>query len=248
MVKLSVLEDLSVEPITRQTLFDAWSTATLQTITEDDLAPDLLPLVSQASEPSAAPGKIWHSTTEYVYYVYTDELDGTGVSLWLAWGPDRFETACLTAEPIAAGAVVAVTYDRHVVPADSPDDASGAVRIIGVNQSGVHWPLNEGTSDTAASGTWIRVGLEGVMPVFRTDGGGVSALYYETDRNHPLAVDPRFPGQVVAYDGGPGFPDWNPSIGITLENTSGYNVSNQIDGAHRFLAIIHTPRKTRGFS
>jgi hypothetical protein len=246
MVKLSVLEDLTVQPITRQTLHDMWTTATLQTITEDDLAPELLPLVSQGSEPSVAPGKIWHDPRDELYKVYTDVLDGTGVSLWLAFGPDRLETACLCAEPIAAGACVAVTYDRYVTPASNPGD-SGDVRFIGVNQSGVFWPLNEGTSDTAASGTWIRVGLEGIMPVFRNDGGAVSSLYYSINHNEPLFIDPRFAGQVITSDASP-TPDFIPEIGACLENTAGYTVADQIDGAHRFLAIIHSPRTCRGLA
>lgn len=246
MVKLSVLEDLTVQPVTRQTLFDAWATATLQTVEESDLAPDLLPLVSQGSEPAGTPGKIWHDTRDQLYKVYTDELDGTGVSLWLAFGPDRFETACLCAEPIAAAAVVAVTHDRYITPASNPGD-SGDVRVIGANQSGVFWPLNEGTSDTAASGTWVRVAIEGIMPVFRTDGGGVSALYYAVTVNDPLFIDPRFAGQVITSDASP-TPDFVPELGCAIENTAGYTVGDQIDGAHRFLATIHSPRTCRGLA
>ena len=70
MVKTNTLEDLSGQPITRQNLFDMWRNSNLQTIQTTDLAEGVLPIVSQASEPSAAPGSLWHDTTRDVFYLY----------------------------------------------------------------------------------------------------------------------------------------------------------------------------------
>lgn len=248
MVQLNTLEDLSGQPITRQTLFDMWRNANLETLSTDDFSSDLLPLVSQASAPSEAPGKLWHSTTEDVLFVYVDVYQGTGVSLWLAIGPDRLETPCLAAEPLPAGAVVQLDQDRWVsrakgadaVPRDEP-------RLLGLNQSGVHWPLNEGVSTTAASGAWVKVAFEGIAIGYHEGGGGVSESYYQFTQNKPVTVDPRFRGRLVAEDNGPGSTDFFHSIGISVLNNAGYSASNQPSGAHYLPVLLNHPRKTRGF-
>lgn len=224
MATLSVTTDLSGK-ISRQELFNMWANATLSSILEGDTSPDLVDVdvgSSFSDAPSGMslpPGKLFYHRGEQLYYVWTDELDvmdngrGTGVSLWLAWGPDRVETACLAAEPIPAGAAVEVYYDRWVRPAYpnrawSPlhSGVSGPA-VIGLCQSGIPEGVNENRiAETQESGTWVRVGIDGIMRAWhKKPDTGVS----ESDiviRNQSLiwnwvgltdGGDPRFRGAAV---------------------------------------------------
>ena len=148
-----------------------WTQATISTIEEEDLDPGY-GLIAKGSGWSNAPadpspGKAYFHQGDQLFYVWTDALDvddngrNTGVSLWLAWGPDRLETACLTAEPVPAGAGVVLTgTSRNVRLPYTADD-----KVIGVNQSGIPDAKGPGQGDTAASGTWIRVAIDGIARV-----------------------------------------------------------------------------------
>lgn len=169
MVNISPLIDFEQEPITRQTLQSMWNGA-LGAIGQDDLADDFLALTAGSdfsdAPSSPRPGEPWWHISENVLYVYHDVVDGTGVSLWLAAGPDKFETPLLAAEPIAAAAPVDLTYDRFGVVATP--HGQDVPRLIGFNQSGINGPIgvNDGPTyggETTASGTWFRCGVDGLL-------------------------------------------------------------------------------------
>lgn len=187
MPRLIVQTDLS-GTITRQTLYDIWAQASITGIGEDDIDASTVgvQLVTELSEAQPVKGGMCWVKSEQVMYVYHDEIENTGVSLWLAVGPDVFETACLAMEPIPAGAAVAPYMDRWVHlsdPSTSPSYQDYPV-TIGVNQSGLPPQFKEGAGfedtryvegQTAESGSWIRVGIDGlVRACFPKEDSGVS--------------------------------------------------------------------------
>ena len=181
--------------VTRQTLYNIWKDATLSTIASDDLSNTFEDVVMGScfsdAPASAVPGELFYHQGEKLLYVYTDEMDvldggtdSTGISLWLSTGPDRFDTACICAEPIPAGAVVEPWYDRWVKicrpdGTNSIGDSNTPIPM-GINQSGLpQVDLYHGFGDTAASGSWIRVGIEGLMRGWfprAEDSGATQAL------------------------------------------------------------------------
>jgi hypothetical protein len=169
MARLTVQTDLS-GTVTRQTLFDAWEDANITAITEEDFGDDALSIKigSSFSDAPAAPipGAGFWNQGQQLFFVYTDVLEDTAVSLWLAVGPDAFECACLAAEPIPAGAVVEPFYDRWVkvgAPSEPQNADIGRNAYMGINQSGIPEDSVYTEGDTAASGTWIRVGIDGFL-------------------------------------------------------------------------------------
>ena len=223
-----------------------WNNAKLGTLDSGDLAGDALPIEVAASAPTEAPGKLWFDTTLQLMKLYVDERDGTGVSLWCAIGPDRLDTPCLTEEPIPAGAVVEVTYDRRVVVADSANGAlgDGVMRAIGVNQAGVHYPLNEGLSDTAASGTWINVAIDGYCFGYTPGDPGTSSAHYSISSDDFLAVDPRTPGALISGINFP-IPDFDPvALSTNSFSPQAESQPNFVD-YHRILWL--GLRRARGF-
>lgn len=233
MVQLNPITDLSVEPVTRQSLFDVWGNAALGTLSESDLAPESKPIVAQDSPPTEAPGRLWWNTLEHLMYVYTDELDGTGVSLWLAVGPDRFDTACLAAEPIPPGAIVEAWYDRKVKVINISDAkvlgasdgvlADGIPRPIGCNQSGIKFPLNTATSVTTASDAWCAVGIDGLVYAQTAPNSGVSANWYVPANLEWLWADPRNPGSFIKSKN---------FLPVDFPYTIGMSISAQAAGMH----------------
>lgn len=180
MAVINPLIDLTA-PVTRQDLFDMWDGA-LSGIGLSDFAEGFIPIVAASSfssaPPSPQPGQLlWH-LSENVMYLWHDEIEGTGVSLWLAIGPDKFETACIAAEPIAAGHATELLYDRwvrHDRTHLGENTIRGMPRTLGMNQSGIDNPIEANDprvddsgatfwgGDTAASGSWIRVGVDGLL-------------------------------------------------------------------------------------
>ncbi len=180
-MRLTVQTDLT-GVITRQELADMWSQASIPPIEKTDLDPAFANIFVGtnfsdvgASVPNPQPGQLFWHQQQAIMYVYTDSLDvmdngdKTGVSLWLAVGPDSFETACLTAEPVPAGAVVEPAWDRYV-KVFNPDGAqfganplANAPAPLGINQSGINDDYDPRLEydTTAESGTWIRVCIDG---------------------------------------------------------------------------------------
>lgn len=193
-MKLTVQTDLT-GTITRQELADMWADASIPPIQDADLDPSFRSVFVgtnfsdvSVSLPNPEPGKLFWHQQHGMMYVFTDELDvldggtdSTGVSLWLCIGPDSFETACLAAEPIPAGAVVEPWYDRWV-KIFQPDagafaGVTNAPTPLGINQSGIpeDYEPQIQYGSTAASGTWIRVVIDGYGRIWTPVGhSGVS--------------------------------------------------------------------------
>jgi hypothetical protein len=181
MANLSVISDLTKTPLTRQDIHDAWTTAALGSIVKDDLATGFLSVTvatsfsGMPSEPQ--PGDLMWVADEQTMFCWHDEVDDTGVSLWLAIGPDVFETACLLMEPAWPGSLMEPYIDRWVAPVAYTASLLGDGvnnRMIGNVHSGVPYPLNSRTPETLASGTWVRVGIDGFLYGWLANASGVS--------------------------------------------------------------------------
>jgi hypothetical protein len=175
------------EPITRQDLFDMWSTGALSGITVDDFAEGFLPIVVGSSFSEAPqtpqPGQLYWHQAENLMFCWTDEIEGTGVSLWLSIGPDRFDAAMLTKSVVACGEGVELVGPGRVVQAIIPAEVSRTEFpvVCGFNQSGINNPpeliggqepveplVNASgetywMGETAISDTWIAVGIDGFV-------------------------------------------------------------------------------------
>lgn len=229
-MRLSVLTDLSGPTVTRQDLFNAWADCSIPTIQEADLGAAFL-AAKVGSDFSNAPSgptpgqMFWHQHRKLAY-IWHDAIEGTGVSLWLAIGPDRFECACLAAEPIPAGAVVETWFDRWVKVANTesnPEGRASEPKYIGINQSGLPDPSEPWPGQTADSGTWISVGIDGILTAwFPKEDTGVS------DGHFGAMYTANFSGQHVGvlrpipdrYRGGVGRRNATGKLGAT--NTIGF--------------------------
>lgn len=147
----------------------------LTTIGLSDLASDVLSIrigTNFSDAPSSPdPGQLYWHRMDSLMYCYHDQVDDTGVSLWLAIGPDRFETACLASEPIPAGAVVQPVVDRWVARHSNSAASNDWLRdgthmcVVGLNQSTLQEPVYYGGNvayPTTASGTWFRCAIDGI--------------------------------------------------------------------------------------
>ena len=171
MVNLSSTEVFEF-PVDRQQLYNHWANAALGTFPKSQLDPSIFTMdvgthLSDATS-SPQPGHVfWARETDSLLYVFHDEVDDTGVSLWLACGPDRFDVACLAAGPIPAGAVVQPLYDRWVGISTGASARIWNQRAIGTVPAGLNVSnfANTGVAfgGTHASGTWIPVSIDGIV-------------------------------------------------------------------------------------
>lgn len=188
-------------PITRQTLYDMWSTGLLSQLATTDFASSFQPITvgtGDTGRPSGPqPGSHYWDTARQLMYLYIDESDNTGCSIWCAIGPDRFEIPMLAAQPIAAGALVMPLFDRWV----APFSAGASLPPLGINQKGIPFPMHL-QSTTAASGTWISVGVEGFLDTFVVDSA-VSSQHYTFAARVRVAPDQiGTRGGIVGADAG----------------------------------------------
>ncbi len=202
MANLSLLADLTVFPITRQNIFDMWTTSDLQSITTDDLADELATVDSGSDFSNATltpvPGQFFYHLAENLVYGWFDEVDNTGVSLWLAIGPDRFEVPCLAAEPIPAGAPVDLIYDKVVGLPTEPHPVP-----MGFNQSGINKPqnINDGPDfggDTTVSGAWCRIAIDGIVwGRIENPQSNLSEGLVSIPSSRPICMDPQDPTSLI---------------------------------------------------
>lgn len=229
MANLNPLVDFT-QPVTRQDLFDMWATASFSNISTDDFAEGFSPTIigsSFSDAPSSPiPGQMWWHQTDNLMFCYHDEIDGTGVSLWLAVGPDRFETAMLLKGNAGCGTALELTGPGRVCQIF---DSSGAATdkrhmvpvVVGFNQSHINSPLDPGSDEsvpgdwiyfndsgedsgstyfmgeTAVSGEWIRVAIDGIMYMASAPGSAITQNL-DTWTNGPGAVCTSlvFPGTI----------------------------------------------------
>jgi len=140
--------------VTRQTIYDLWNLAQGAVVQDSDLGSGTFPIIIGSQFTSAAaPGQILYNRTEKLWFCYFDEIDSTGVSMWLSFGPDRFDDAFLAAEPIPPGSLFRLfnAGTGRMVSRPSGYGADGG--IIGVNV----------TNTTIASGTWFAGCVEGFV-------------------------------------------------------------------------------------
>jgi hypothetical protein len=213
--KLTVTTDLS-GTIDRQDLANMWSQGALDSINTDDLSPAFTQVVIGSgfsdAPVSTTPGKLFYHKANQSMYVFTDALDvldngePTGVSLWLAIGPDIFETACLAAEPIPAGAVVEPLVDRwvQVFRPKVRQFSESLPTPIGINQSHIpnsYEKAEDGWAEgeTTASGAWFRVGIDGILRgLYLKPEAGVSEGQFIV--NNAGAVIPNYVGVMSGED------------------------------------------------
>ena len=221
------------QPVTRQDLFDMWATGALTEIGIDDFAEGFIPIII-ASDFSSAPvnpqpgSHLWHQS-ENVMYVYHDEIDNTGVSLWLAIGPDKFETAMMAKGPIACGAGVELVGPGRVVQVREAAEANRLMTPMtcGFNQSHINSPLqyradlpelfdpeqytysnfsgdDSGATyfygETAQSGEWIRVGIDGIMYMASATGSHPSESLSSWTNGGAVCEDTIFPGCIISIN------------------------------------------------
>lgn len=226
--------------VSRQTIYDLVRLAVIGTVQESDMAGNTLTIVSQSLPPnSPGPGKLWWDMTAQLCKVWTDVLDGTAVSLWLAIGPDRFETACLATEHIPFGAAVEAAYGGvrtvklppHPTVVNALGYTAGRfenMRVIGFNQSTLHGANGTGLAPTAQSGTWLAVGIAGIVNVWaplihNTTGfgirpslmAGLTSMFSGTtspsssDGRGSIMFDARADGNTVVSASFLGHPLWD---------------------------------------
>jgi hypothetical protein len=222
MANLSPIITFS-EPVTRQDLYNAWSTAALGLIVKDDLAPGTLSVESgnglTEAPSSPHPGQMYWSQVDQLLFAFHDEVDNTGVSLWLAVGPDRFDTPGLLTGPAAGGALLQLTGDGKKVSVVQPNDAP--VSAIGCNQANILHTL--GAPSTAASGTWVPVAIDGIMYGLLTDStASVSAYHYASSGGESAIVSYTHPGAIGFNNGGVNShnPPERPTIGAMCYRTT----------------------------
>lgn len=171
-MQINPLNDLG-PPLDRQDLADMWNGA-LSAIPTSELSVTFID-IGVASSPSdypsdPTPGALVYDRVEQLMYCFHDAIEGTGVSLWLAIGPDRVDVACLAAEPLQPGEPVEPVYDRWVRAVRGwRQQTDGLPRALGINQWGIVSPMTasihggSSVGNTAASGSWINVGVDGLM-------------------------------------------------------------------------------------
>ncbi len=196
-----------------------WSDAALGTIDKTDMAPGIFTtdrgshLTEATSTPN--PGHGFYAQAEELLYIFHDEVADTGVSLWLAVGPDRFDVACCAAEPIPAGAVVEPVVDRYVRVATEASNHAG-LTAIGLNQAGIDFDA-QNTFDTAASGAWIPVCIDGVAWCYVAPGDILT-------KDRLFRVSSTQPGSVERSSSGSPQPTIDDVIGLaylSADNSAG---------------------------
>ncbi len=189
----------SGDTVTRQTLYDLWANAALGTIVTGDLAPGTLPItVASTPTDTPPPGQVWYDQTQKLWKTWFDEIDYTGCSLWLAWGPDRFDDAFIAAEPMPHGAAFvldramggryvrrATWTDPGVIgfvqtPNTSPSGSWLVGGILGICDAWFpHKPASAGSQETALSGG-PKTGIPNCVTMW--EPGGIAQFYQQSIR------------------------------------------------------------------
>jgi hypothetical protein len=156
------------ETVTRQSIYNLVANAQGGDVEASDLSSDVQTIVTQSLAPSPWPGKLWWDQTDQVMKLYVDVLDGTGVSLWIAIGPDRFDIPMLATEPLPFGAAVQFSGSGNRQCRLPPNPLA----LVAMNwRQGLweQWKVfgfnNDGPSGahlTTASGAWFACAVDGI--------------------------------------------------------------------------------------
>jgi hypothetical protein len=190
MARLTVVTDLTGN-VTRETMANIWEDSVFGTLQPSDFALDVFQheagddFRNAPSGESLTPGQFYMHNGDGLMYMFVDEIDSTGVSLWVALGPDRFDAIVCCAEPIPAGAVVEPIFDRwvRIFDPDRTHDTGVPVPPIGIVQTGVpdapEVKVGAIEPTTHASGTWVAIALEGYCYAwFPSEDSGVSESHF----------------------------------------------------------------------
>lgn len=184
------------DTVTRQTLWDLWARATGGQVSTGDFASHVFPIVNGSTPTSGpSPGLIWYDQTDLVWKCFYDQVDNTGVSLWMAFGPDRFDDAFLASQPIPGGALCAFNpagTGRMVILQDGRRTST----TVCVNV----------TNTTIASGAWFTGAVEGFVKgwfPFKYSGATDSTnIIAGTNPNRAVLPAPWVPGGIAQGSGG----------------------------------------------
>lgn len=188
------------DTVTNQTLYDIVAGSTGASVVPADFGVGLLPIMV-ASTPTSTPtaGQWWFDQTEQLLKGYADQVDETGVSLWLALGPDRFDEAFLANEALPPGALCRF-------------DTTGVGRQV---RRVAGWASPDGicvvaTNATIPAGTWFAGTIEGFVRAW---------FPFKPAASTDLGSQGEIPGQSV-------FPiAWNP--GGFGRSTTANNLLNE---------------------
>jgi hypothetical protein len=137
--------------VTRQTIYDLWADAQGGQIVAGDLSATLFPIVVGTNPTSSiTPGQIWYDQAEMLWKVFIDVKDNTGVSVWVAFGPDRFDEVFLANEHLPPAALFKL---------DDAGTGRMVKRVSGFADS--HAVGLVATNATVPSGTWFAGAIEG---------------------------------------------------------------------------------------
>lgn len=178
---MNLTQGVTINPgdvITRQTIYNLVANAQGGLVGAADLDSTVLTIVSQSSPPTPVPGLLWWDKTSQLLKLYVDVLDGTGVSVWCAIGPDRFDIPMLAANHLPFGAAVQLlgTGRRAILP---PDPITLRAITPTNNQIWENWKVvgfNQGASGqdpggalsaqssnaTTASDAWFACAVDGI--------------------------------------------------------------------------------------
>lgn len=135
------------DTITRTQLYNMWSTATVSSADQDDLADTFLEVLSSSSATDPVQdGRVWFDKTNQLLKLYVEVLNNTTVSLWLAMGPDTWEDAFLAEESIPPRALLEFSTTQEGRWAKRHGKELYPSRAVAVS----------GLDTTAASGTWFQ--------------------------------------------------------------------------------------------
>jgi hypothetical protein len=157
------------DTVTATTLYDLVGSAYCSAITtmSDFDTTNLYEITTQSVAPTPkGPGDLWYDQTSQLMKLWVDVLDGTGVSLWMAIGPDRWDMPVYATEAIPYGAAVQLQgVGRSVCLPTTPTGLEGMgagyrqwelAKVVGFNNGSPYV-----SPATAASGTWFACAMEG---------------------------------------------------------------------------------------
>lgn len=189
----------SGEIVTRQTIYDLVALAGLGgNVSASDLSSDMITVTTQSLPPSnPAPGLMWFDQNEQLVKVWTDVLEGTGVSCWLACGPDAFDVALYATEPIPYGAAVVVAPNLGIravgLPTSPGSMGAGTdfsligryinLQFMAINQN-AHPTLGPMNPYTTPSGTWFPGRVYGIANAWAPGSRGAAGSDQSIDANY----------------------------------------------------------------